>query len=709
VEILDAAESRLAVALLLNGSVLWTCHRFLRWLSPVGDRLDHAIDLILWHAAVVTAVVGGLGCIGALSLTAVTTVVLVLAITTSVASARSRRSGNRDTPPDLAASSSRSSTTAHPWDHTASVVVAVFTVGFVIAIVVAWRTTPALATDALIYHLGVPAQWLQDQRLSLVPLWFHNPANTYSPLHASCVFAWWMLPMGNDVLARFGQLPMLLLCWLCIFRMLRRAGVASAVAAATAGACCLSRPFLAEAVQAKDDVILTGYVLAAIAALNREDVSSIRGTLRVGLAVGLLLATKYTAFLALPAIALSAAPVLGQRAIRRRLVWTLVPIAILAGPWYLRNLILTHNPVFPVEVRLGSWTLLAGAFATTVTSEQRTLGSLMDVLVGTGRFSIRWWLLAAATVAWATCWPICRGRWRESTVLTALLGPPLLLVVFYFVSPFREVRFLFPAIALLFVAAGLAIGRLPGSIWISRVLAGALLTGSVATAVPAKLLPPVLFVAAILSTGALIARFVWLRWIAAWRDMRLVSLAALGLFAAGLVYVYWAVYVDRCRTDYRVMWTMAYEQYGLGPAWEWLDKNAAPGDVIACTGTPMTYPLMGFDLDRRVVYVPVRPDIQDFADLPRIAEPLAGGKIIARTMQAYRSNPDKTHWLSGLARRRVRFVLTTPTGARQPIEQAWADADRGFRLVFRSDATRIYAVPATGSNRPSSPPTTSPL
>jgi len=709
VEILDAAEFRLALALLLNGSVLWTCHQFLRWLSPISDRLDHAIDLILWHATVVTVVVGGLGCVGALSVTAVTAVVLLLAVATGVASAWSGRSRARDRLPDPAAQAGSPLPTDRPWDRTASVVAAVFTAGFVIAIVAAWRTTPALATDALIYHLGVPAQWLQDQRLTVIPLWFHNPANTYSPLHASCVFGWWMLPMGNDVLARFGQLPMLLLCWLCIFRMLRHAGVASAVAAATAGACCLSRPFLAEAVQAKDDVILTAYVLAAIATLNRRDLASARGALRVGLAIGLLLATKYTAVLALPAIALGAVSVLGQRATRRRLVWALVPALILAAPWYLRNIILTLNPVFPVEIRLGSWTLLPGVFTTTVTSEQRTLGSLTDVLVGAGRFSMRWWLLAAVAAAWASCWPICRGRWRQSAVLTALLGPPLLLIVFYLVSPFREVRFLFPAIGLLFVSAGLAIGHLPGSVWIGRALAGGLLAASLATAVPGKLLPPILIGAAVLSSAALVARYVWLRWIASRRDMRLVSLAALGLFAVGLVYVYWAVYVDRCRTDYRVMWTMAYKQNGLGPACEWLDRNAAPGDVIACTGTPMTYPLMGFNLDRRVVYVPVRPDIQDFTDLPRISEPLAGDQIIARTTECYRRDPDKTHWLNGLVQQRVRFVLTTPTGDRQPIEQAWADADPECRLVFRSDATRIYAVGTAKSSRPRITPAASPL
>ena len=687
--IVDAAEFRLVLAIVLNGAVLWTSHRMVLLWSSSSDRVERAIDLILWYAAIVATIVCGLGWLGALNVTAATAVVLVMAGAVGVFTAGRRQNGSPDGIPRA---------NRRP-DATAAMVVTVLAVAFVLSAIFIARNTPALATDALVYHLALPARWLQDGGISVIPLWFHNPGNSYSPVHASCLFGWLMLPMGNDVLARFGQVPLLLLCGLCICRLLRRVEISHFVAAATAAACCLSRSFLAEAVQTKDDVILTGYFLAAVVALDRRGMATTSGSIRFGLAVGLLMSTKYTAVLALPAIGLLLLPVLGDRAVRRRLAWALVPVLVLAGPWYLRNTILTGNPVFPIEVHCGSWTLLSGVFATRVAPEDQTLGSLMNVLLGTSRYSMRWWLLPGVAVGWAAAWVLCRGRWRHPTVLAGLVGPPLLLTVFYFVSPDREVRYLFPAIALLFVAAGLAIGRLPGSPWLRRVPAAALLCAAAVTAVPAPLLPGVVIVATVLTTAMLFGRFAWRRWCAAQRHGWAMASVVVGLVTVGTVYVYWGAYVDRCRVSYHDLWAGVYKRNGLGPAWVWLDRNAGRHDVIACAATPMTYPLMGFDLSRRVVYVPVQPGIDELTDLPRIEEPLTRHQIVERTVKCYRSRPDRRHWLDGIARARVRFLLITPFGGRQPVEGDWADADPRFRLVLRSSQTRVYIVEADGADR----------
>lgn len=680
--ILDTSEFRLVLAILLNGAIFWTSHRLLGLLARPRDRIDHAIDLILWWAAIITILITGLGWLGRLDLVSIVVVVVAITVLVSVVTNRNRA----EIPNCLEEPSTE------PWGLRPSLVIGLFAASTVAMAVYISCVRPASATDALIYHLATPARWIQDGRLSIAPLWFHNPANSYSPLHGSCLFAWLMLPMGNDVFARFGQVPLLLLCGFCIHRMLTRAGVSPVIATSVAAACCLSRSFLSEGIQTKDDIILTGYFLAAMTTLDHDRLTDLRGVIRLGLAVGLMLATKYTSVLVLPAVGVVAIPALARSDIRRRLAWSLIIAVVLAGPWYLRNLIATGNPVFPIDVRIGTWSVFSGVFTTCVAPEHRTLGSLIGVLVGATRFSVNWWLMLVLAAGWAIAWWTCRHRYRQPIVLAALIGPALLIATFHLVSPFREVRFLFPAIGLFFVATGLAIGRLPGPKWVRWTLSGGLLVSALISSSSARVLPEILVGASGLTVAILLGQFVWYRWCAERRPMRLVACAVVAVLAVSLVYVNWDNYIHRCRSDYRFLWSAIYRGSGLGPAWAWLDENAEPGDVIAYTGTPMTYPLLGQTFDRHAVYVPIQPGIEDFRDLPRIDEPLSGHQTISRTIECYRKRPDKAYWLAGLAKRRVRYLLITPLGGRIPIEAQWAKGHANLQLAFESGPTRVYRI-----------------
>ncbi len=682
--ILDTSEFRLVVAILLNGAVLWTSHRLLGLFARPRDRIGHAIDLILWWATVVTILITGLGWLGRLDLVSVVIATAAMTILVSVATNRPRT----EIPKGPATRSTE------PWSVSPSLVVGIFVTGTVVMQVYIASARPASATDALIYHLASPARWIQDGRLNIIPLWFHNPANSYSPLHGSCLFAWLMLPMGNDVFARFGQVPLLLLCGLCLHRMLTRSGVSSVIATSIAAACCLSRSFLSEGVQAKDDVILTGYFLAAIASLDHDRLTDRRATIRLGLAVGLMLATKYTSVLALPAIGVVAIPAIARSDTRRRLAWSLIIAVALASPWYLRNLIVTGNPVFPIEVRIGSWLVFPGVFTTCVAPEHMTLGALIGVLVGATRFTMNWWLMLVLAAGWAVGWWTCRHRYRRPIVLAALVGPALLLATFHFVSPFREVRFVFPAFGLLFLATGLVVGHLPIPKWMRWILSGGLLASAVISSSSARVLPEILAGAFGLTVAILLGRLVWYRWCAERRPVRTATCVVAAVLVVGYVYVHWDVYILRSRFDYRTCWSVIYGDSGLGPAWAWLDENATTGDVIAYTGTPMTYPLLGQTYNRRAVYVPIQPGIEDFQDLPHIDDPLSGPEIISRTVASYRRHPNKAHWLAGLARHKVRYLLVTPLGDKTPIEAQWAERDPSFQLAFENGPTRVYRVSA---------------
>jgi len=70
-----------------------------------------------------------------------------------------------------------------------------------------------------------------------------------------------------------------------------------------AAAC--ARPFISQTILAKDDLPLAAFLTAAMVALSAERLRDPLGPWRLGAAVGLLLATKFTATFSLPAIALA--------------------------------------------------------------------------------------------------------------------------------------------------------------------------------------------------------------------------------------------------------------------------------------------------------------------------------------------------------------------------------------------------------------------
>src|SRR5678815_3284668 len=77
---------------------------------------------------------------------------------------------------------------------------------------------PALSADSLIYHLAIPAQWLQRGFLCEVDLPFHDGAAEHSPLFMETVIYGLMRLTGDDTLAFFIQPT----CFLLIVALLHQ-------------------------------------------------------------------------------------------------------------------------------------------------------------------------------------------------------------------------------------------------------------------------------------------------------------------------------------------------------------------------------------------------------------------------------------------------------------------------------------------------------
>ena len=643
-----SAELTLLWFALLNAAVFAAALRFAS--RRLTDSRSQAwLDAALLTVAVQYAAMAGPGTVGLLRLPVVVGVAIAATLALSVAAGRRRAIRRRRDPFVLA--------------------VAAFTTAVVLGY--AWHQAdlPVTNNDALTYHFPAAAQWLQRGRIDVFPTWFFNPANAYSPLAGSAWVAWLMVPFGSDVLARFVQVPAVLCVGLGVYRLGRQRSATPTAAALAAAAAVLCRPLFTAALMGKDDLFVAFTFVATLVALAPDRTRERFGPARVGLALGLLLATKYTALLAVP---LLLPAVRRPHGIGRWTVAVTITVAI-AGPWYARNWLATGNPLFPLDLSQ----VFHGRFTT---ARSDALGSPLQVIVG-GGFGVPAAVAIVGGVGWlATVARPGRRRWRDPLLRAVAVGPPLGVALFVWRSPFPEVRFLFPAVLLLIVTAATA--------W---PLAAAVLVASVATIsvrggwqlfgwlVPASAGLAV----AIVAVDRLTDGRVW------WRRLAVTGTVAA---VAVLAYVRWTAYCRRSADPTLRSAAWAGSGYAAESAlWTFVDAHAPADATVAYADLYLVYPLQGPALRRRLVYVPSRRGVRTTADLPWLGDHLSGERLVDAANAATVADPDLASWAEGVRRSGADYLVV---GRRVGgPELAWASADPArFRPVYAGPAGHVFAV-----------------
>jgi hypothetical protein len=555
-----------------------------------------------------------------------------------------------------------------------------------------------MATDSLIYHFPAAVDWLQSGSLTLHETWFHNPANTYSPLAGSMFIAWLVAPFGNDVAARFAQAPALLLLHFALQQALRSMGAGRAPSALCATTAACSRSFFNQAFIGKDDVFVAAFFIAVAAASAPNRLRDRFGPWRVGLALGLLLATKYTVVLSVPALLLLIdAPFRAAWSARQ---WAAAACcaAALDGPWYARNAWLTGNPVFPINVSLFGRDWFHGLFSASAAPELRQWGGVWEV-VSQPAFGLSWALSISLGAGWlGAAWFLRRSVLTEPLPRLCLAGPVIGLAAFVWKSPYAEIRFVYPSLALLFACLGLATGllRRPFAQSVATMLAlGCFVSPSSAANAPVPL------VAIALATTAVILALVHVSRRVPRLGRRLALVATLGgAFAlTAAAYIGWNPYLRQYQVARVLFWQQFYRE--LGDAWKFVADELPADAPLAYANTPIVYPLYDFELGRRVFYVPSRRTVTTIADLPPSGQRLAQGQIAEYAVAATVADADRRRWLERLRESHAAYLFICKSGpAPLPPELSFAAADPArFVRIFENDAAVVYEVRGEGMMR----------
>lgn len=670
-------EIRLLIFVAVQSLVLVAAWRFVS--RFINGRLQRLIDTLLLTYLIQYASVGLPGVVGVLSPVSMLLTATVISIGMLVAT-RSQSVGS------ALADHRVPVRQGGPYIDSPLIILAglLFVVGYVAAYAWQLRLLPPMATDALTYHLPAAVQWLQHGRIDLFQTWFFNPANTYSPLAGSMFYAWLLGPIGNDALAHLGAAPMVLLIFLATVAIARSLG-ASALTAVLAGvAIALSRPIVSQIDKGKDDLFLAAFFAVAVAGLAPKRLRDPLGPWRLGVAIGLCLAIKYTALLALPVLVLAIDAPFKSRWRPRQWVIATACILAIASPWFIRNVTLTGNPLFPTD-----FLIFNGLLSTSRSLELRTLKGVLGV-INDGPFDVPTAMFFSLAITWlTTCVVAGRRAIGEPLTRLCLIGPIAGLGLFVAISPYPEIRFLLPSLILMIAATGV----LPR--WWGTILVAVISLSAVGSSIDFSehdVLLTYLLTAVVTGAGLSVAGAalwqLWPRLASGRRGVRVAGLV-LVVVVALLCIVFWGSFVD----DRRAVADAVRSQDSRGQLWAYVRDQLPRGEMIAYTGTFSVYPLMGDRLDRPIVYVPVRARVESIAGLPRLGDRLTGEQIDPAAVRATIADPNQEQWLARLRRSGARYlVIFSLDVIDSPIEQTWA---RQHPEVFAREyngADEVYRI-----------------
>jgi|GEM_PF-2686862 len=593
--------------------------------------------------------------------------------------------------------------------------------------------SPCYEHDPLTYQLYFPAQWLSQGKISIIPTPFGDPSQAYGPALVSMFYLWLIAPIGNDILAQTGQWAFLLLTILSMLGLAQELGAKKNYLFGLAFLMFSAPLLVSEAKSALSDLALSGFFSSAIYFFFR----TIRTKQRINfvfalLASGLCAGCKYTSIpllsLLLPLLMVAGWESWDKNSWR---IWLLgVMTALLGGGiWYVRNWVLSGNPVFPIKVSIAGIELFSGIYGkeemvnwifhqTGINNWLKILlTNFSPLLLGMGIIAI----IATPIIM------VLRSRKKELEnkrgekyiIIYLSLIPILIDRIYWNWIPFQVDRFWLPAVPIICALLASVCSQ-------NKALVG---TGLALAYAGLFLVPPnpnldqstlnwvKIFYPLALALGAGLAWLCLKLWTLNsksyqwgknhhWRGLRFGFKTTLFLS----IILFWAVIISIGLRTFEFRRNQAFAQSFFGKAWLSL-PCPEDGIIIAYSGRNMPYPLFGTRLKNQVVYISNSGELmpKDHQIWKKIKEHPPKFFTPEPGLSNLKLNPHK--WAKAMIDYSVDYLFImrlSYTGLIYlphnqegwPIIESWAhSAPSMFSLIYQDNYTKIYKI-----NRAQTPP-----
>jgi len=566
--------------------------------------------------------------------------------------------------------------------------------------------------DTLAYHMPFVVEWFKSETLWNVfyAVW-GGPLGYYPSSHELLTF-WFLLPFSADYLVNLINFWIVGVMIIVIYKILREMGVTDFLAW-LAGALVMVMPiFLRQIGTGQVDVLLALGVIISwyyfLRTYKRGD-----GVLMIPLllSIAIMLGTKYLSVVyVIPILVVFFfLASIWKKTHRFWWLWFIVILGTLGSMWYLRNLILTGNPIFPADFRIGETVIFEGYRGLTERIQQLSLwhritqsGQLTEWFTAMTKETgwhlylvvIAYLLLVIEMVYKLLFSKMKRGEGKIYTLMLFFLPAYWYL---YFIAPYtasmmeHNVRYAMPWLLLsmlmvLYVVYKLGelrkvfVMALMGVVWwqflslVSTERSGDQAFLEFGFVYDHPWLFVLLFVVII---------FFFLSF-DAWRKKYVLRYGVF-TFTIILTFFFFLQLVTTRSAVRAESWQHKFD-FPIMKVYEWIDENVPSDAVIANSLNPLYYPLYGETLERRVLYV----NINDCTECDYYSYQEQGKTL--------RNDPSYEAWRKNLELQGVEYILlgySIKEGLEEvrPYELEWVKQyPQDFMMLFQEDEVFVYKI-----------------
>jgi len=590
-------------------------------------------------------------------------------------------------------------------------------IGFIVLLTTINLVAPPGNWDSLNYHIYFPATWYREGTLTMVPLPFGDTAPPYYPVNSSLLYLWLMLPFDSLAIADIGQAPFVLITALGLYAVARQ-GDMPVTTARWAALLTLFVPMInvTGTLWSTNDVIFVASWLISLATVLRASrTKTIRDIVLAGIAIGLTIGVKGFAiafcslFLPWIAVILWWQCRVSWRYAIAGITAIAIPIVLLGGFSYIRNWLVTGNPLYPYRLTIG-------LFSFPGVIDKKTLDSMLHPFAiydlhllpfEPGYFNISILLILAIPSIFRS---ILQKKWSLQHIFLLLL---IISYIFVFMVqlPIKSPRFLAAPmlLVLLLVAHFVSVDILSSEQMKQRWLfMGACIGIIISLLTSALSMGTNLFEP---SPGSLhfnlnVGKMLWdyAKQIPAWTVIQ--YLLGIGVFAYLGQYIYnrWlqrprlvlilSSFSLMCALSVGLEWYDRYEFFAyngahyahLGRIWRWVNEYTT-GQRIAYIGTSVPLPLVGHHIKNRVMAI----NVGEGQLLHEVEQPIPPNQPITSLPDNRSSEPNREIWLQNLIENQIDLIVVFNDKTIIWPESEWMASDHSrFSQVYQDDAGSVW-------------------